>query len=279
MAAQSERGYQDHRYYNSNGSYRIVYTAGSAAPRYDEPSPAPAHKPQKQPARQPQKQSAQTRPAKKRPQYSYKTTASAQQPKARRTTAQQPKARAAVTQQPKAGRTAAQQPKARRTTAQTAKRAPRRTAQAVPAAPRTAPSGNPAYGQPSPKPLTKEDQNARTRREHIARNNQKRESYMNRSLATFLVGMAAVVCGCCGMYVHATAETQETQAHIAELNTQIEEARAENDAHESAVYSGLDLETIRTDAEELGMVSLEDAKIRYFTVDDAYVTDTVTLTE
>ena len=269
MAAQSERGYQDHRYYNSNGSYRIVYTAGSAAPRYDEPSSAPAYKPSEQPARQPQKQSAQARPAKKRPRYSYKTTAPAQQPKTSRTTARQQKT----------SRTAAQQPKARRTTAQTAKRAPRRTAQAVPAAPRTVPSGKPAYGQPSPKPLTKEDQNARTRREHIARNNQKRESYMNRSLATFLVGMAAVVCGCCGMYVHATAEAQETQAHIADLNTQIEDLRAENDAYESAVYSGLDLETIRTDAGELGMVSLEDAKIRYFTVDEAYVTDTVTLTE
>lgn len=118
------------------------------------------------------------------------------------------------------------------------------------------------------------------RRRRIAQRNQQNEAYLNRRMATFLIAMAAIVCGFSGIYVQQYSESQERTLRIAELTEQISDLKAENDAYENAVYADTDLNTVRTQAEELGMEYLDTSRLRYFTLSDSdYYSGTISVLE
>lgn len=123
-----------------------------------------------------------------------------------------------------------------------------------------------------PQRITREreerEQEVRRRVDHQTRVNRERAMRMNPAYLIFLTLAVGVVVGVCGLYIKLQSELSGFRKHVAVLESQIFDLRAENDAALNRIETSVDLDEVRDTAQNsLGMVYPSQEQIIYFTVD------------
>lgn len=106
------------------------------------------------------------------------------------------------------------------------------------------------------------------RKKRVARQNQERALRMSRGYVVFLT-VAVIISGVfAGAYIKIQSDITSRMKNIANLESQITELRADNDASEKRINMGMDLNTVKDIAmNQLGMTYASPGQIIYYSVD------------
>lgn len=95
--------------------------------------------------------------------------------------------------------------------------------------------------------------------------NRANSTSMGRGYIVFLTFVCALATGACVHYIKLTAEFTAQRSAKAQLELELNELKADNDAYYSDVVSGMDLDKIRDRAiDELGMEYVTEDQIKYY---------------
>lgn len=98
--------------------------------------------------------------------------------------------------------------------------------------------------------------------------NRAKANRMNRNFAIFLTIMGVMVVGCSINYLRLKTEYTRSVKEVAALESELAQLKEDNDAYESQVASGVDLNTIRKIAlGRLGMKYPSDEQTEYYTIE------------
>lgn len=114
-----------------------------------------------------------------------------------------------------------------------------------------------------------ERQNARRRRA-IARRNQDKALIMNRGYVCFLTMAAIVTCITAGVYIKLQSDITIRLGHIAKLEAEVSQLKADNDATDKRLSTAIRMEDVKLKAvDELGMAYPSEEQIVYYKIDHA----------
>lgn len=106
-------------------------------------------------------------------------------------------------------------------------------------------------------------------RKNAARRNRERAMHMSRGYVAFLTLCVMISAFCAVSYVKLQADVTYNMKHIASLEGQIADLKADNDANYKRVTTSVDLNQIKEVAmNELGMSYATEAQVVYYTVDN-----------
>lgn len=131
----------------------------------------------------------------------------------------------------------------------------------------------PDYRQAQRERIQKEKEEELRRRKRTARRNQEKAMRMSRSYVSFLT-MAVIIFGVfAGTYIKIQSSVTARMNDISNLESQIEDLKADNDEAFKRINTAIDLDSIRNTAmSELGMSYARESQIIYYTVgDDDYM--------
>lgn len=110
-------------------------------------------------------------------------------------------------------------------------------------------------------------QHARRRRA-IARRNQDRALIMNRGYVAFLTMAAIITCMTAGIYIKLQSDITIRLGNIAQLETCVNNLKADNDATSKRLATSVSLENVKKQAvETLGMSYPDEDQIVYYEID------------
>ena len=102
-----------------------------------------------------------------------------------------------------------------------------------------------------------------------AKRNQQRAMAMNRGYVFFLSLATLICCGVCALFIHLQSNITTRMSDIAELETQISEKKADNDAAENRLETTMTLEEIKAKAAGLGLVYPSSEQIQHYSVESS----------
>lgn len=106
-------------------------------------------------------------------------------------------------------------------------------------------------------------------RKNAARRNRERAMHMSRGYVAFLTLCVVVSAFCAFSYVKLQADVTYNMKHIAALEGQVADLKADNDANYKRVTTSVDLNHIKDVAmNELGMTYATEAQVVYYTIDN-----------
>ena len=107
------------------------------------------------------------------------------------------------------------------------------------------------------------------RRQNAARRNRERALHMSRGYVAFLTVCVAIVAFAAVSLIQIQSQVTQRMEHIAALQSQITDMKADNDARYKEIVTSVDLEQIKDVAiNELGMQYATEEQIVYFSVEN-----------
>ncbi len=107
------------------------------------------------------------------------------------------------------------------------------------------------------------------RRQNAARRNRERALHMSRGYVAFLTVCVGIVAFAAVSLIQIQSQVTQRMEHIAALQSQITDMKADNDARYKEIVTSVDLEQIKDVAiNELGMKYATEDQIVYFTVEN-----------
>ena len=114
-----------------------------------------------------------------------------------------------------------------------------------------------------------QEEQQKKRRRNAARRNRERALHMNRGYVAFLSLCVAVVAFAAVALVQIQSQVTQRMEHIAALESQITDLKADNDARYKEIVTSVDLEHIKDVAiNELGMQYATEDQIVYYSVEN-----------
>lgn len=106
-------------------------------------------------------------------------------------------------------------------------------------------------------------------RKNAARRNRERAMHMSRGYVAFLTFCVMISAFCAFSYVKLQSDVTYNMKHIAALEGQVADLKADNDANYKRVTTSVDLNQIKDVAmNELGMSYATEAQVVYYTIDN-----------
>ena len=120
----------------------------------------------------------------------------------------------------------------------------------------------------------KEERRRKKNRRNAARRNRERALHMNRGYVAFLTICVAISAYAAVTYVQLQANVASHMRNIANLQSQVTNLRADNDARYKAVSTSVDLNYVKDVAmNQLGMRYATEEQIIYYSVDNSNFMD------
>ena len=116
-----------------------------------------------------------------------------------------------------------------------------------------------------------EERKKRAQEQTVARavtRNRSQVLVLNARRTVLFTAALAVCCVACAVYVYSISAVTATQSRIASLQSEIETLAGENDMTEDRIYNSLNLFEIQETVETLGMTSISDSQVKYYTLDE-----------
>ena len=114
-----------------------------------------------------------------------------------------------------------------------------------------------------------QEEQQKRRRRNAARRNRERALYMSKSYVAFLTLCVGIIAFAAVAMVQMQSQVTQRMEHIAALESQITDLKADNDARYKEIVTSVDLEYIKDVAiNELGMNYATAEQLIYFTVDN-----------
>lgn len=123
-------------------------------------------------------------------------------------------------------------------------------------------------------PREEEAERKRCARRNAARRNRQRTLYMSKGYVAFLTLCVAVGAFFAVSYVKLQADITYRMKHIASIESQISDLKADNDANYKRIMTSVDLNEIKSTAiNELGMAYATEEQVVYYTVESSNFID------
>lgn len=123
-------------------------------------------------------------------------------------------------------------------------------------------------------PREEEAEKKRRARRNAARRNRQRTLYMSRGYVAFLTLCVAIGAFFAVSYVKLQADITYRMKHIASIESQITDLKADNDANYKRIMTSVDLNEIKNTAiNELGMTYATEDQVVYYTVESSNFID------
>lgn len=123
-------------------------------------------------------------------------------------------------------------------------------------------------------PREEEAERKRRARRNAARRNRQRTLYMSKGYVAFLTLCVAVGAFFAVSYVKLQADITYRMKHIASIESQISDLKADNDANYKRIMTSVDLNEIKSTAiNELGMAYATEEQVVYYTVESSNFID------
>ena len=114
-----------------------------------------------------------------------------------------------------------------------------------------------------------EEQKRRKHRRNAARRNRERALYMSKGYVAFLTVCVAIVAFSAVALIQIQSQVTQRMEHIATLESQITDLKADNDARYKEIVTSVDLEYIKDVAiNELGMQYATEDQVIYYSVEN-----------
>lgn len=114
-----------------------------------------------------------------------------------------------------------------------------------------------------------EEQKRKKHRRNAARRNRQRTLYMSKSYVAFLTACVAIVAFAAVSLIQIQSQVTQRMEHIATLESQITDLKADNDARYKEIVTSVDLEYIKDVAiNELGMQYATEDQVIYYSVEN-----------
>lgn len=114
-----------------------------------------------------------------------------------------------------------------------------------------------------------QEQQQKKRRRNAAKRNRERALYMSKSYVTFLTICIGIVAFAAVSLVQIQSQVTQRMEHIAALESQITDLKADNDARYKEIITSVDLDYIKNVAiNELGMQYATEDQIIYYSVEN-----------
>lgn len=114
-----------------------------------------------------------------------------------------------------------------------------------------------------------EEERRKKSRRNAARRNRERELYMSRGRVVILTACVAVCAIAAVSLVQVQSQITQRMKHIAALESQLTDLRADNDARYKEIVTSVDLDYIKDVAiNELGMKYASEEQVIYYTVEE-----------
>ena len=132
----------------------------------------------------------------------------------------------------------------------------------------TQPVRNPER-QPRPERRKIEEEQRKKHRRNAARRNRERALYMNPGYVMFLSACVVVVAFAAVALIQMQSQVSQRMKHIAALESQIADLKADNDARYKEIVTSVDLDYIKDVAiNQLGMNYASEEQVIYFSVEN-----------
>lgn len=123
-------------------------------------------------------------------------------------------------------------------------------------------------------PREEESERKRRARRNAARRNRQRTLYMSKGYVVFLTFCVAIGAFFAVSYVKLQADITHRMKHIASIESQISDLKADNDANYKRIMTSVDLNEIKNTAiNELGMAYATEEQVVYYTVESSNFID------
>lgn len=123
-------------------------------------------------------------------------------------------------------------------------------------------------------PREEEAERKRRARRNAARRNRQRTLYMSKGYVAFLTFCVAIGAFFAVSYVKLQADITHRMKHIASIESQISDLKADNDANYKRIMTSVDLNEIKNTAiNELGMAYATEEQVVYYTVESSNFID------
>ncbi|MDD6505520.1 MAG: hypothetical protein PUF45_08820 [Lachnospiraceae bacterium] len=123
-------------------------------------------------------------------------------------------------------------------------------------------------------PREEEAERKRRARRNAARRNRQRTLYMSKGYVVFLTLCVAIGAFFAVSYVKLQADITYRMKHIASIESQISDLKADNDANYKRIMTSVDLNEIKSTAiNELGMAYATEEQVVYYTVESSNFID------
>ncbi len=114
-----------------------------------------------------------------------------------------------------------------------------------------------------------EEQKRKKHRRNAARRNRERALYMSKGYVTFLTLCVAIVAISAVSLIQIQSQVTQRMEHIATLESQITDLKADNDARYKEIVTSVDLEYIKDVAiNQLGMQYATEDQVIYYSVEN-----------
>ena len=114
-----------------------------------------------------------------------------------------------------------------------------------------------------------EEQRRKKHRRNAARRNRQRALYMSKSYVMFLTMCVAIVAFAAVSLIQIQSQVTQRMEHIAALESQLTDLKADNDARYKEIVTAVDLEYIKDVAmNELGMQYATEEQVIYYSVEN-----------
>jgi len=128
--------------------------------------------------------------------------------------------------------------------------------------------------QPRPDRRKIEENQRRKRRRNAAKRNRERALHMSKGYVAFLSACVVVVAFSAVSLIQIQSQVTQRMEHIAALESQITDLKADNDARYKEIVTSVDLDYIKDVAiNELGMQYATESQIVYYTVENSNFMD------
>ncbi len=123
--------------------------------------------------------------------------------------------------------------------------------------------------QQRPNPKTLEDQKRKKHRRNAARRNRARALYMSKGYVAFLTICVGIVAFAAVALIQIQSQVTQRMENIANLESQLTDLKADNDARYKEIVTSVDLEHIKDVAmNQLGMRYATEEQIIYYSVEN-----------
>ena len=128
--------------------------------------------------------------------------------------------------------------------------------------------------QPRPDRRQIREEQRRKHRRNAARRNRERALHMSKGYVAFLTVCVAVVAFAAASLIQIQSQLTRRMEHIAALESQITDLKADNDARYKEIVTSVDLEYIKDVAmNQLGMQYATEEQVIYYSVENTNFTD------
>jgi cell division protein FtsL len=119
-----------------------------------------------------------------------------------------------------------------------------------------------------------EETRRRKNRRNAARRNRQRAMEMSRGYVVFLTICVLITAGMAGLFVHAQSQMTSRMRKVANLQSQVIDLQADNDARYKSLTSSVDLNHVKDVAiNELGMQYPTEDQVIYYSIDNSNFMD------